>query len=378
MKKRLLICAMALLMGACSKQAEQVQLPVKSVKVMKIDSATHASTRSISGTVQSANKSDVSFRVSGLIEAMNVQVGDKVKLGETLATLGKKEFDLDIQAAQAQLNSARASMAEKKDELVRQNTLLEKKYVAQSSVDQALVAFNQAVSNVEVAVSKLETAKNNLTYTKLNAPFSGTIAARNVEPFSEVAAGQTVYQLQTRNELEVDVLIPESMINSVNYGDVVSVVFPTFKDKTYSATISEIGSEAKSSNAYQVAVKLSQSDSTIRPGMTARVTFNLSPSGASSSGQEKGYLIPITALDTRLHEVANGESGKRISVFVVEEGKVVKRSVAVRDVSGNKLQVIDGLSPGDNLIVAGVSFLHEGQSVKIWQPTYNLPAVIHQ
>lgn len=89
------------------------------------------------------------------------------------------------------------------------------------------------------------------------------------------------------------------------------------------------------------------------------------------------YLIPVSALDTRIPI----EQGKRVEgqvpVFVVNNDTAEKRLVTVRDIRGNDLEVVEGLATGDQLIVAGVPFIEEGQKVKLWEPAYNLPATIN-
>ena len=126
---------MVMAMAGCSEQSnEQKPLPVKSVKVMTVDSNNLASQRTFSGSLASSNVSQVSFRVSGLVNGLFVDTGERVEIGKTLATLDKKEFELSLQSARAELASARALRSEKSEDLQRQNTLKSKGFVAQSAV----------------------------------------------------------------------------------------------------------------------------------------------------------------------------------------------------------------------------------------------------
>ncbi len=168
--------------------------------------------------------------------------------------------------------------------------------------------------------------------------------------------------------------MPETLIRDVNYGDVVSVRFPTLKKIIAGGTISEIGAKAESGNAFPVRIQLAKTPADIRSGMTAQVTFNFGQASGTSV-----YLIPVSALDLRVPEKVLDNPKEQAKVFIFNQKKqiVEKRMVSIRDIRGNKLEVIEGLNTGDVLIVAGVPFLSEGQKVKLWEPTYNIPAKIN-
>lgn len=99
--------------------------------------------------------------------------------------------------------------------------------------------------------------------------------ARSVDAFNEVQAGGTVFELQSEGAFKVEVLMPETLIRDVSYGDGVSVRFPTLKNVEINGIVSTIGAKAESGNAFPVKVELVESPADIRPGMTAQVIFIL-------------------------------------------------------------------------------------------------------
>ncbi len=373
MNKFLLLSGLALLVSACNDQTIMVEDPVRAVKTLTVTESAKANSRQLAGTVISADESNLSFRVGGRVANVDVSTGDKITKGQLLATLEKREFELDVQTAKAKLSSARAELTEKSDALKRQKNLRAKEFVAQASVDQAKAAFAAAKSNVDVAITALENAQRDLVNTILLAPFDGSIVARSIEPFIEVAAGSTVFEIQNPGVLKVEVLMPETLIRDISRGDTTSVRFPTLKDVIVYGLISEIGSKAERGNAFPVTVELAQTSEDIRPGMTAQVTFNY-----GEAAEANIYLIPITALDVRIPVDNEVSLNNEVPVFVLEEGVAQRRTLTLRDIRGNKLEVIDGLNPGDVVITAGVPFIKDGQKVKAWKPTYNLPAVIQK
>ncbi len=364
-----------LMLSACNHVVENPEVqPVRAVKTMVISEASKSNSRQISGVVETTDESSLGFRVGGRIASVKVKTGETVKKGQVLATLDQKTYKLSLEETQANLAGARADLAEKKDALRRQKSLKKKDFVSQAAVDKAQTGFESSKSSVSVAQTRLKTAQNDLEDTILRAPFSGKIAKRMIDPFVDTLAGKVAFQLQSQGGHKVEVLMPETLIRDTNYGDVVSVNFPTLKDIVIGGTISEIGARAEKGNAFSVKILLSKTTSDIRAGMTAQVTFNFGESKDTSV-----YLIPVSALDLRIPEgkADSTEGWARVFVFNPEKRIIEARQVSIRDLRGNKLEVVKGLKEGENLVVAGVPFLREGQKVKLWKPTYSIPATIN-
>ena len=372
MKKLFLLLIPVLLISACKEEAAIIEEPIRAVKTITITESAKANSRQISGAVKSADESALSFRVGGRVASVDANIGDKISAGQTLATLEQKEYKLAVQSAQAKLASARSDLTEKSDALRRQKNLKKKDFVSQAAVDQAQAAFSAAQSNVDVAKTAMENAQQDLDNTALKAPFDGAIASRTVEPFTEVTAGATVFELQSEGALKVEVLMPETLIRDVSLGDAVSVKFPALKDTLVNGLISEIGAKAESGNAFPVKVELAQTPADIRSGMTAQVTFNF------GAGESSVYLIPVSALDVRIPPQGQKIDKTKAPVYILKDGTAQKRMVTIRDIRGNEFEVVEGLNPGDILITAGTPYVSEGQKIKKWEPTYNAPATIKQ
>ena len=177
MKKLLGILVPMLLLIACDQAVETPEdNPVRAVKTLVISEASKANSRQISGVVKTANESELSFRVGGRVASVNVKRGSSVTKGQVLATLEKREYHLSLKEAQANLESARADLAEKKEAFRRQQNLKKKDFVSQAAVDKAQAAFQNTINSATIAQTHLKTAQNNLEDTTLRAPFSGKIA----------------------------------------------------------------------------------------------------------------------------------------------------------------------------------------------------------
>ena len=356
----------------CGETVEQLIEPqVKAVKTIVLGKVDGASTRKLSGVVQ-ADESELSFRVSGRIAEVEAERGDTVKRGDVLAKLEQNDYVLAVNSAEANLQSARSELNKAKQDSLRQQNLLESGFISKSDADTAQAVYQDALSKLEVAKTDLQTAENNLERTILRAPFDGKVATKEIEVFHEVKAGDTVFLLQGSDGLEVEILVPETIIHTIENGSSASVTFPILQGVNAVATIAQIGTRSTSGNAFPVTLKLAESTADIRPGMTAEVVITI-----GSNKSDTSFLIPTSAIDLRFFDRQDGD-GNGSYVFVVDEATstLQLKAVNVSDVRGNQLEVTSGLSVGERVVVAGVSFLSEGQKVKLWEPQYSIPATL--
>ncbi|MFT6220077.1 MAG: RND family efflux transporter MFP subunit [Rickettsiales bacterium] len=376
MKKTFLTLALLplIMLSSCKDNSEnETQEFVRSVKTIEITKANKDKFRSITGVVIAADNSDLSFRVGGRIIKVNVDAGDLVTKGQILAEIEQRDFDLALQSAKAQLSQSRANLVEKTDNLRRQTALRKKDFVSKADFEKAQAEYQVALSEVSVAESGLKNATDNIDRTILKAPFSGKIAARNIEPYTEIVAGYTVFELESNDAFKVETRMPETLVRQVNSGDLTKVTFPTLKDIEVGAEITRIASKAEAGNAFPIEVTLADNLHDIRPGMTANVYFNFAGNPDSSI-----YLIPVTALDLRFFDKDLGLLKEQAAIYLYDkESSTVKMNrVKINDIRGNSLEVIQGLKEGDVVITAGVSFLQDGQKVKLWDPKYSVPATL--
>jgi RND family efflux transporter MFP subunit len=187
------------------------------------------------------------------------------------------------------------------------------------------------------------------------------VAARSVDAFVEVPAGQEIVRLDAKGTLEVAFDIPETIISRVAKGASVSIALPTVRDQPIAGNITFIGSAAGTANAFPAKARLIDPPDAIRPGMTADVTLPL----ASSDAQETAYLVPITAL-------APADEPEQGYVFVYDAASstVQRKPVRIRPGVGTDalVPIQEGVQAGDVIAVAGVTFLTDGQRVKLMQP----------
>ena len=316
-------------------------------------------TRFFSGTSRAAVESKLSFKVPGTIERVSVEVGDRVAVGQLIAALDDKDFQLQVQEAQAGLASAEAQARNAKANYARVQQLYENRNASRNDLDAARAGSESAQENVNSLAKRLELAQVQLGYTKLKAQFVGSIADVPAEQNENVNAGQPIVLLASGGRLEVEVAIPEVLIAQVREGDEVTVRFGAIKDVTFGAKVTEVGVVSTgAATTFPVTVRMDREDPACRPGMAAEVGFEFGGRG----GREHIYV----------RGVAVGEDRQGRFVFVVktdESGrtKAVRRAVSIKgDVGdGGLMEIVEGLDDGELVVTAGVSRIVDGQEVRL-------------
>ncbi len=328
---------------------------VRAIKAFVVSERAGADQRRFSGTLVASDTSGLAFAVSGTVADVKVTQGARVSAGQVLAKLDSTPFDLNVQAAKAELAASRARFSEKKGELDRQQQLFDKGWVAKAALDQALAAHQSAEAELNLARTRLGTAQRDLEKSVLRAPFDGLIAERSVEPFEEVQAGAPLFQINSEGALETVFSVPDKVIDRMSIGVDVIVDVGTIDFCGCTAIISEIGSASGNANTVQVKASLLNANDGMLPGMAANVTVPL-----SDDSKEQGFLVPLTA-------IAPGDDTAQGYVFVFDPKAEVVRKVPVQGgdgVDGNFVEIIGGLGLGDVVASAGVSFLRDGQRVR--------------
>jgi RND family efflux transporter MFP subunit len=341
---------------ACKKEVEIVE-QVRALKTITVSELATGQIRKFSGIVRASDSSNLSFEVGGKVETVNVDIGDRVRKGQLLAVLDKEPYRLDVDAAQAELVKARAKVVSTKEEYERQERVYLQGAGAKSKLDRAKYNYDAALSQVNYQIAKLNLAKRDLRKTMLTSPYDGHIAWRSVDPHEEIKVGQKVFAIDAKGALEVHLAVPETTIHRIHMGTPATVRFPTLPRHSVKGRISEIGSAAVKANAFPVKLGLIEPPATINPGMTAEASLVL-----KDEGQMSGYLVPIQA-------ILPAKEPRRGYAFVYdpETSTVRKKSVHTLGAEQNRVIVSKGLSAGDIIAVAGVSFLADGMKVKLME-----------
>ena len=343
---------------------------VRPVRTITLKNGRETFTRRYFGTVQGSRRADLSFRVSGTLNKINVENGASVRRGTLLATLDPRDFNTRISQAQSALSQAEAQYKNAQADFKRYENLYRQKVIARSQYDTYKTQVDVAKSAVDSTQANLKAARDSLRDTELRAPFDGVIASRTVENFQDVTAKQTIFTLQDLSSLEIVFNIPDNDVLTAPLPKVHSIKdlkshaqdftlnarFDAVPDKIFPLSVKEISTQATASNTYPItAVMPPQNEIRILPGMSVTVDVDF---GGGREIEEGKFSVPVTA-------IRNEGANNYVWRFAV--GQVSRVPVNVGQIHDGGYVDIDGdtLNNGDVIVTAGVYFLHEGQRVRL-------------
>lgn len=347
---------LAISLAACGKEQAAPEPELRPVRYQRVSVGTIGSSRTLVGVARAGTEADLSFRVRGTVEDVDVTLGEKVRKGQILARLDAVDYELQVQEAAAGLALAQASVRKAEADYDRTRALYENNNASRSELDAARAGAESARSQVVAATKRLELARQQLAYTILRAPADGAIALKDLEVNENIDAGTAVFMLTSGSRAEVEFAVPEIMIADLEEGMPVVVRFDAFPDRRFSAAITEVGvAVTGSSAAFEAVARLEEETPNVRSGMAAEVITEL-----RQSARKAGLLVPWVAV---------GEDRDGRFVFVVEAedggtGIVRRRAVSLGEV-GKEIEIVDGLEEGELLITAGTRRLVEGMRVKV-------------
>jgi RND family efflux transporter MFP subunit len=348
---RTLCCLIPLVLLAGCQDEEPTPLdvvrPVKSILVQPFG----AHPLSFSGSVEPQVSTDFSFRILGRMVDRRAGVGDIVAAGTVLATLDPTVQEQDVQAAEAALAGAEASLANATGVASRQRALVASNVATQAAVDQAEQSLQSARSAVLEAQAARDQAREQLGYTRLIAGIDGIVTDAPAEAGQVVSAGQTVVTIARPDLRDAVIDLPDHLAAALNLGTPLSVHLELDATVSAEGTVREIAPLADPvTRARRVKIALRDFPEGFRIGSIIQV--------ALPGGEAEALALPGTAVLRR-------DGGT--FVWIVPEGDdtVTLRPVLVREEADGRLAVESGLKAGERVVVAGVNSLDDGQRVKI-------------
>ncbi len=402
------VMAGAVILSGCEQEVAEVE-PIRPVRAVQIGGDVVPRGDSLPGRAKATQEVNLSFRVSGPLIALPINIGDVVEEGALLSRIDSRDFEVNLRNVEGQLDRARSELeamriarpediqrakagvneAEASVRLAQQNlsrvkgiqeqdpgavsqSMIDLAEAEKSAADAQLSSAREELSIAEVGArpeditakeaeidsleASVQSARDELDYTYLRAPFDGTIVAKYVENFEDVRAKQAILRLLDTSRIEMVVDVPETKISNLPYVRDIRVRFDAFPDIEVSAEIKEVGREASATTrTYPITIVMDQPEgATILPGMAGRATADVTKPGAT------GLVVPVAAV----FSVA-GEDGSYVWVIDEAGDTVARRAIETGQLTPHGIIVVSGIEAGEWVATAGVNSLREGQQVRI-------------
>ena len=310
------------------------------VEIATVSRGTLARTSTVSGILEPLRTIGVNAQMSGALLRVNVEEGNYVREGQTIAEIDARELEAQTRSAQASLELAE-STAKRSDELWQQRIITATEYER----DRAALAAAQAT---------LEQLRTRLGYATIKSPINGVVTEKRLEAGDIVSPQTRLFSIADNSMLVSRVMVSELDVPLLRQGATVDVTVDALGGARVPGRIRRVFPSADSATRL-VPVEVALSGSALnqlRPGYTIRSTFRL-------GSRSDALMIPTRAV--------MGPVGAR-AVVVVHLGKSERRIVRVGPDIDGTTEVLEGLAAGDTVIVAGQALLRDGSTVRIVPP----------
>lgn len=345
-----LVPVSAFLLSGCGEQTQEVKPVVRPVKTMVVGGASSDIQRTFTARVRAADRVELAFQVPGKIIELPVKKGQQVEQDDLIGRLDQRDYKSNQQSAQAEFDRALANFK-------RGDQLVEKGFISRTDYDRLR-------ARRDISAAELDKAKKALEDTSLKAPFSGVVAQRFVENFTEVRAKQKIVSLQDTSLLELVVYVPEHIVATSRQAGPreeakLFAEFNAIPGEQFPLTIKEFSTQADATTqTFEYVLTMPRPEGrNILPGMTANV--HVSRADVDESQVTATFTIPAIAV------FADEKSQSHVWFVKQPDNTVHAREVTTGNLSGtDQIEIISGIESGEIIAIAGVSQLREGMQVR--------------
>ncbi|HKZ80588.1 MAG TPA: efflux RND transporter periplasmic adaptor subunit [Pyrinomonadaceae bacterium] len=388
-------CAIALMtMISCSNKPQTSQ-PAPIVQGVKIDTVQAAAVDDYYeavGTVHAKNSTVIAARIMGNVVAIRVREGDRVRTGQTLIEIENRDAGIQLQKAQAGVREAQNALDEVQRNIDaaesarvaaranatltgktfdRYQALFERRSVSPQEFDEVRAKYevaaaeserserllqatrakqNQVLARIDQAKADVANARVYAGYARLTSPINGIVVTKQTDLGSMVTPGTPLLSIEDDSQYQLELSIEESQSGRIFLHDQARVQIEALGVRDLMAAVAEIGPAADpGSHSYIIKVSLPQiAGAQLRSGLYGKARF--------ISGQRQALTIPQTSITQR---------GQLVGVFVLDQlGTARLRLIKTGKTFGERVEVLSGLSGGEQIVVESVASIQEGTRVR--------------
>ena len=362
--RTILTLTLILALAACKEDDQASDPPIRGLKTHLIADVERTPVRRFPAVLEPTSLNTLSFEVAGKLDAVPLEVGQRITQGQTLLTLDTTSFQIQLDNAEAGIVAARAARDNAADNLERQRQLFERGTITKVARDVAETEAIAAEARLDQAIKARDSARDTLGRTSIISPIDGIINAVDAVSFGTVAPGAPMVSLYSLDAFEVSFSVNFDTASQLVVGTPAMVRLADVPTVALTAVVSELGSRADSVSSFPVVLRLEETDPVLKAGMAVEASIEL-PIPADS-----GFPIPLSALSKSGQigiqpDRPERQGAARVYEYDGETETVTAREVAIAGVRENSVIVIEGLAVGDRVASAGVSFLRDGMQVNL-------------
>jgi len=336
--------------------ADTKQLSVPAVTVVSASVSAPPDGLMLPAEIKPWQEASIFSRVNGYLKSWAVDIGAHVDPDQALAEIDTPDLDHQLEQARSQATLAEKSLEQAKSTNIKWQQLFKQGVV--SELDAENMATSQATNqaNADAFAANLRVLEQQVAFKRVTAPFAGTITVRNTNVGDLIVANNTgaaveMFHVQQNNPLRIYFRVPQANVTDIRVDQSIDVVFPDEGGKTLPAKVATTSeSIAANSRTLLVELHLDNANNQIQPGSYAQVRL---PSRAL------GQIVTLPN-NTFLFRA----QGMQVGV-VKPDNTVELRDIKVGRDFGTNIQIIDGVTPSDKVILNPADSLVTGDTVRV-------------
>jgi membrane fusion protein (multidrug efflux system) len=358
-----LLLLMPLLLLGCGQKVDK-KPPPPPIKVGVVTARTGdlVQTLEVSGTLHFVANTVVSSEVAAQVSSLAVRDGQPVKQGQVLLKFDDSTIRAAADQARGNLQKDQATLAYNKAEWEKNLPLLKSGAISQSAYDQKFSLYQTSLGQVEGDKAALTKALEDLKHTVVKAPIAGLLSDRYIEKGDWVSTGGKLFQISDYSVVYLETFLTDREVAKLNMGKVIlegdgvqaEVRVDSLPQKTFKGRIRYIQPVTNQNQLFQVRIYIDNKSMELFQGMFARAQIAI-------KRIPNVLRVPIDAL---LDQIRNGQSNTVVVVDKHQQARVTQVKIGATD--EDYAQVVEGLQPGEQIVVEGKEVLVTGQPL---QPT---------
>ena len=357
MKTILSLIAIAFLFQSCgdaeAEAKRKKELPTIKVTTAKATVSKLPKQYKFSAKIEADKQTQLSTRLMGEIIYMKVKEGQKVAKGQTIARIKNTDIQAKKSGLQANMSEAKAGLKSVTTDYTRMKALFEKKSATQKELDDITAHYEMAQAKVEALKHAASEIDEMLDYAEIKSPFAGVITKKFMNEGNIASPGMPLVAIQGTGVYKAVAKVSESEIGMLKTGAAVKVQIGAISEENLLGTVAQINPSGGYSGAqFEVTILLNPSRKIIKElknGLYASVILE--------NGFQKHILIPQEAIVRK---------GQLLGLFTVDnQQKAMLRWVRTGKTFDNKIEILSGLSEGENYILTHQGRLFNGSKIVI-------------
>ncbi len=299
------------------------------------------------GSVEAVSTPRIAAEVSARVQHLHVDSGDSVGEGDLLAELDSEDFEIERDRADAEIGRLEARIENQQRTVEREERLHEQGHTPEATLDEARTELTALQQELASARSDLRTAERNIERTEVLAPFDGIVDERHVSESDFIQTGEPLFTLAATERLRVLIPFPETTAQQIEPGQEVRLSTPLATGNSLTGEIAHLRPlVGEDSRAVRAIVEI-ENPGNWRPGASVNAELLVE--------ERENIVLPNQAVVRR----PDGEV-----VYLLEDDRAVEQPVEVGRRTRAWLEILEGVSAGDPVIVDGASFLTDGAAVR--------------